>query len=402
MPQLSQGTLIGSNIVVDAFGTAVFASGVGFFVVRAVGAEPDQVLSWLSIGGLVGIGFSFVATTLTDVFGPKRILLAVQALQFVVYLGMAIPTSLYLVLALSALGAALARVVSPVRGALPPMYLSKDRLLRFKATVRTWTITSAIAGSAVAAAVGASTATFSSELIPLLNCASFAIAFALTLCLPVHQRTATPRTHKIYRPSLDVITTAALFGVLAALGSAPAYGIAILAAQNPAVPSVSVAVAPVVSFAVALLGQRLSKGRNLGVRARVVRILAISLVLELVATILLFLISRIHLAGPVVLTLVALAAALAELGAFMVALALWDAQYSMGPDSDRASVVGVFTMASSLGMAVAPALSSAFLFGSPQRALLSGGCVVGAACVLGILVSRMTSEQAGASRPVSP
>ena len=49
-------------------------------------------------------------------------------------------------------------------------------------------------------------------------------------------------------------------------GSAPAYGIAILAAQNPAVPSVSVAVAPVVSFAVALLGQRLSKGRDLGVR----------------------------------------------------------------------------------------------------------------------------------------
>jgi MFS family permease len=129
-----------------------------------------------------------------------------------------------------------------------------------------------------------------------------------------------------------------------------------------------------------------------------VRILAISLVSELVAMSLLFLISRIHLAGSGVLILVALAAALAELGAFMVALALWDAQYSMGSDSDRASVVGVFTMASSLGMAVAPILSSGFLFGSPQRALLSGGCVLGAACVLGILVSRRNSEQAGAGR----
>jgi MFS family permease len=401
MPRLSQGTLIGSNIVVDAFGTAVFASGVGFFVVRAVGAEPDQVLSWLSVGGLVGIGFSFVATTLTDVFGPKRILLAVQALQFVVYLGMAIPTSVYLVLALSALGAALGRVVSPVRGALPPMYLPKDRLLRFKATVRIWTITSAIAGSAVAAAVGTLMTATGSELIPLLNCASFAMVFALTLCLPVHQRTAMLRTHNVYRPSLDVILTAALFGVLAALGSAPAYGIAVLAAQKPGLPSASVAVAPVVSFAVALLGQRLSSGRDLGVRVQMVRILAFSLVLELAAITLLFLISHIHLAGPVVLTLVALAAAVAEFGAFMVALTLWDAQYSMGPDSDRASVVGVFTMASSLGMAVAPALSSGFLFGSPQRALLSGGCVVGAACVLGIVVSpRMDSDQAsGPARP---
>jgi ABC-type Mn2+/Zn2+ transport system permease subunit len=59
-----------------------------------------------------------------------------------------------------------------------------------------------------------------------------------------------------------------------------------------------------------------------------------------------------------------------------------------------ATVIGVFIVASSLGMAVAPALSSAFLFGSPQRALLSGGCVAGTACVLGILVSRMNSRPA--------
>jgi MFS family permease len=134
MPRLSHGTLIGSNIVVDAFGTAVFASGVGFFVVRAVGAEPTQVLSWLTVGGLVGIALSFVAATLADVFGAKPVLLAVQAVQFVIYLGIAIPSTLYLVLALAALGAALGRVVSPVRGALPPMYLARDDLLRFKAT----------------------------------------------------------------------------------------------------------------------------------------------------------------------------------------------------------------------------------------------------------------------------
>lgn len=393
MKRLGPAALIGSNIVVDAFGTAVFSAGIGFFAIRWADAEPSDVLNWLTIGGLLGIGLSLFAASLVDSIGPKPILLVVQACQFTVYFGMIIDMPVIAVLALCALGAALGRIVSPVRGALPPLYLSKERLLEFKATVKVWTVTMAIAGGAVAAILGMQKNSAALVLIPLLNCVSFIVVFMLTLGLPDRGRPEKRARFGLYLPSAQVACTALLFAVLAGLGTVPGYGVAVLAADKLGVPSAIVGIAPAVSFSVAILGQQLAKGRSFSLRTQIARIVVVSLVLESTALACLYVISANDLGAISIVSLVVASSALAETGALIVAFALWDVQYNIGNDADRGGIVGVFTMASSLGLAAAPALTSALLFRGPWFAAVAGAAVV-TTSVAGVLGARWAGRRA--------
>jgi hypothetical protein len=390
--------LIGANIVVDAFGTAVFMAGVGFFAIGSVGASPAQVLNSLAVGNFVGVGLSFLAASAVDTFGPKRVLLFVQTFQFVAYFGMLVASSVGPVLALCALGAALSRVTSPVRGALPPIYLDKARLLEFKSTVKVWTVMAVIAGGGVAAVLGLVKSETGLLAIPGINCLSFVAAFALTVLLPRRGVVTERKRLSLYRPSSEILLSALLFAFLIALGSVPESAVAVLAAHERRVPDVVVAVAPAVGFVVALGGQRLLKGRSEVIRLHSRRLLIVGLVLEGFAICILDLVTFSSLGTVGTVALIVIASALAESALLAVTYTMWDLQYSLGEDSDRGGIIGIFSAATSIGFALSPALASVFFFKGLGASVISGVLVLVVAAASAATSLRRASADRVAAR----
>lgn len=70
----------------------------------------------------------------------------------------------------------LGRLVSPLRGALPPLYLKKEELLPFKGKLRSWTLTVSLCGVGIA-----SLSSLMDTFFPLLVVVVGALCY--TLCL---------------------------------------------------------------------------------------------------------------------------------------------------------------------------------------------------------------------------
>jgi hypothetical protein len=372
------GRVILANIVTDAFGTAVFLSGVGFFTLTGSGIDASHVLTALAVGGLVGIALSYPTASLVDMWGARPILLALQAAQVAVYVTMAAAAAAHVVVAACAVGAGLGRIASPVRGALPPLYLLKGDLVEFKARVKVWTMVLALLGGAVAAAVGAAKSAEALIMIPTLNALSFAGAFVLTLRLPQPLRVskASRPWWVLYRPSKSVLSGTAFFGVLLCLGYVPESATSVLVA-GVGLPTWVVAASPALALAVALAGRRAVRG--LGDRLRDVRtpVVSAALALEVAAAAALALVVYVHdLPAAAQVALSVLAAAAAELAMIGILYLLWDIQYSVGTDHDRGGIVGVFTIGTSAGMALSPALASALYFHGSSVALFTTLVVV--------------------------
>ncbi|GGN48729.1 hypothetical protein FHR83_009330 [Actinoplanes campanulatus] len=375
MKRISPSLLIGSNVVVDAFGTATFLAGIGFFVIGSLGATPTQVLHWLTIGTFAGIGVSFFASAMVDSLGPKRVLLAVQCAQFFTYFGLLFVDSVTLVLVLCGLGAALTRVTSPVRGALPPAYLDKEQLLQFKAKVKVWVVAVTILGGGVSAAAALLDEHGALLAIPAVNCASFLAAMALTLMLPERKNTQWNRV-SFRPPSLGILLTASVFALIVGFGSAPDSAVAVLAAGKEGIPPAIVAIGAVVGFAVALAGQRVLKGRESLVRQHLGATLLVALIVEGLAAIAMAIVSFRDAPAIISLILIAVGLTLAEIALIGVTYAMWDAQYSVGDDSDRGRIIGVFSIATSVGFALSPALASALFFSHPASAITTASIII--------------------------
>jgi hypothetical protein len=372
----SPSRLIGANIVVDAFGTATFLSGIGFFAIGSVGATPTQILHWLSIGIFAGVGLSFFASAFVDAIGPKRVLLALQTAQFVTYFALLFTGSVTLVLVLCGLGAALSRITSPVRGALPPIYLDKEQLLQFKAKVKVWIVTVTILGGGVAVVSSMLDEHGALLAIPAINCASFLAVMVLTILLPEREG-ATPSKKVSFRPpSVEIFLSASVFAFLIGLGSAPESAVAVLAADKEGMPAIVVAISSIAGFAVALGGQRLLKGRDGLVRRHGRSILLTSLGCEALAVSLVGIASFRNVDAVTAVALIGLGLTLAEISLLGVTYAMWDVQYSIGDDADRGRIIGVFSIATSVGLALSPALASALFFGGVGLTLLSGSVII--------------------------
>jgi hypothetical protein len=342
------------------------------------GIDASHVLTALAVGGLVGIALSYPTASLVDMWGARPILLALQAAQVAAYVTMAVAATAHVVVAACAVGAGLGRIASPVRGALPPLYLLKGDLVEFKARVKVWTMVLALLGGAVAAAVGAAKSAEALIMIPTLNALSFAGAFVLTLRLPQPLRVskASRPWWVPYRPSKSVLSGTAYFGVLLCLGYVPESATSVLVA-GVGLPTWVVAASPALALAVALAGRRAVRGR--GDRLRDVRtpVVSAALTLEVAAAAALALVVYVHdLPAAAQVALSVLAAAAAELAMIGILYLLWDIQYSVGTDHDRGGIVGVFTIGTSAGMALSPALASALYFHGSSVALFTTLVVV--------------------------
>ena len=383
--------LIGLNIVIDGFGTASFMAGIGFFTLWWGAVDPAGLLLGMGIGGFAGIGASFIAASLTDTFGRRRLLLIVQSLQLIVYAGLLLPVSSMWIVLFCSLGTGLGRVVSPVRGALPPMYLDKNDLIGFKAKVKTWTIVATVSGGLIAAVIGSTGDGPLLLFIPGVNCVSFFIVLGLTLMLPVEAERISKVKPSLYRPSKAVLSVASLFALLFAVGSIPENVIAILAADRHGIPSSIVVASSVIGFLVAILGQYLISGREDRLRQYHSILTGASLLAGVLSIGALIVVVHVNMSPLWAVVLIVVAGFLSESALLITLYAMWDLQYSLGDDKHRGGVIGVFSVASSLGVAGSPALASALFFSDMEIALPVGLVViVGAVLLSGVRVRQIS------------
>lgn len=378
-PRASAPRLIGANIVCDAFGTAVFFAGIGFFALVWVDTTPSRVLSVLTVGGVIGVALSYAAASWADTLGARPLLVALQVGQVGIYALMATTRDDGAFLTLCSAGAAVSRIASPVRGALPPLYIAKDQIVKFKASVKVWTMVAAVVGAAVAAGLGVVGTAAALLMIPLLNAVSYAAALLLTISLSSARPSAGrgSRRFGLYRPSAAVTSGAAAFLVLFALGYVPETAVSVLAAHDADIPDWVVGATPALALLAALTGQRLLRGRADQLGERTLSIASAAVVAEAASICLLGVVA--HGPGrpaPVTVLFVVLGSALAEVALLGVLYLLWDVQYSIGDDADRGGVIGVFTAGTSIGTTVSPTLAACLYFQSGTVAVISSAALI--------------------------
>lgn len=378
----STPTVIATNVVADAFGTAVFTAGIGFFVLSSSDFSAGTILRFLSVGAFIGVGVSYFTGPLLDKYGPRALMLKVQPLQAACYLVLPFVSDSLLLLFLCAGGAALSRLLSPARGALPPMYLGAQDLVAFKARVKIWTVAAAISGAALSAVLVGAHSRRLLYAVPAINGASFVVAASCTFCLPSMDGSRGVPTG-LYKPSSTIMAAGLTLAILLALADVPETAVPLLTASYGTFPTFLVVVTPASSFIAALAGQVLVKGRrsvfgrNLGAFVVVITVAVVAAVGCLLVA------PDFRNNSTLVIISVVLSAVLGGGSGVFVSYLIWDSQYSLGPDQRRGSVVAIFVTATSVALAGSPALASAILFQGNAVALIVSTALLACLCVSG-------------------
>lgn len=355
------------NIVADAYGTSLFNAGLGFYVTQALHSSAVAGLMSASVGGLIGIVAGYPLAALSDRWGVRRVLSALQVVQALVLLPLVLTSNQALGLAAIAATFGLGRAVSPVRGALPPAYINRSGLLPFKAGVRTATLIAVLTGTMSAAAIAATGSERILVLVPIANIASFLAALAFTrildpLPVPKATRPWWGSLGPVHLGRRGAFYLCAFFVVYMTSGVADAT-MPFAVAQRGSGLGWLIGAASAIGVLVALAGQvavkRLSSltAEQMGSARAVLgcgfMLLVVGVSLSALA---------VNTAGSTAwfIGLIILATVVSEVGVVVTSLVLWDVQYRIGPDDRRGAVVGMFSLSTSLGMAVSPALASRF------------------------------------------
>lgn len=362
--------LIRWNIVVDAFGSAVFGAGLAFYLGRMVLIPDGAALFTIGLGTIVGLVLIIPFGAISDYVEEKRLLLWLQAAQLLSALCVMVFVSKELVYAGLCVLFLLSRGVSSVRGSIPTSYVEKRALIEFKAVVRTHTLIAAAVGAFVASTVAMVSHGAGLLVIPALNAVSFAAALCLTWLLPASEK----RNH-MKTPSLKGIFQIGSSGVIAVVAAFIVYTL------NATMSNVSpflvkglgskyawiLTASTVVGIVAALLFQKVLRADGpLGSWLRA-QIKAINPAFSL--SFIMAFVGMLVMCGVVLFDassgwksagLIAIAL-LSEVSLVFGSSAVWEAQYSLGDDSRRGAMVGIFTFAGSLGMAAGPMIGAALL-----------------------------------------
>lgn len=149
---LSPATAIRINVLVDAYVTSFLAASVGYLTVQS-GLEGQGVLHAVGMGIVVGTILSLPLARLGDIVGETKVLSGVQFSQVAAYVVLGIVPGYIPVLGALVGIFMLGRLVSPLRGALPPRFLQKDELVSFKVALRTSTLTVVLLGTGTVSCV---------------------------------------------------------------------------------------------------------------------------------------------------------------------------------------------------------------------------------------------------------
>lgn len=351
------------NIIADAFGSAVFGAGLGYVTVNLLEVEPALVLGASVCGGFLGIAVSYPVAALTDRWGVRRVLLVLQIAQTIALFPLLFPWGKEL--ALLAIGATvgLGRVVSPVRGALPPKYLDKGSLLEFKTTTRCAVLIAALAGAGVASLIASLGPPQALIFLPLLNALSFLVALRFTFRLPRQQELVSTTR---WLGTMDLVNIGSaggaylvIFTLVYLLAGIVDAALPFALAQRGVSFGWLIAVANLIGIGISLAAQRVVKRRQgSSVNTRPL-VLGLGAILLFCAGVLACVYVTVALSDAEFIGLILGSVVLTEIGTVLIYLVLWDVQYSVGPDDRRGAVVGMFGVACSLGMVASSGVAAA-------------------------------------------
>ncbi|QPK78970.1 hypothetical protein G7Y31_10745 [Corynebacterium lizhenjunii] len=183
--------LIAVIVVVDAFATSLFVGSIGFLIGDSPALDASTAMRVVGISALAGVFASVLLARLADRVSIVKTLRLIQALQVLgyVYLGFAhgllgvgdfsVPGSSLPIALIFFLG----RLVSPLRGALPPALMAKDELLGFKSKLRTATLSAVFLG-ALAVGVLVALPVNVSIALAVVGVAAYGMCSVFTVALP--------------------------------------------------------------------------------------------------------------------------------------------------------------------------------------------------------------------------
>ncbi|AKK08365.1 MFS transporter [Corynebacterium testudinoris] len=352
--------LIALNVLSDALATSFLAASIGFLVLDRSTVHPGLSMSLVGAFLFLGIVLSFPVGALGDRWGTRRVLMAVQVVQVAVYLAMFFSSGYTFVIVLAA-AFGLGRVVSPLRGALPPRYIDKQELIGFKSRLRTWTLTVALLGSALVPIV----LRFETRLylaVAFVGMVAYLACYSATYLLRGEGASGQPGEHRARVPmglqAGDWGIWWLLVGGFLIVGIAGALLPFVVAGFGPGYAWLlfaSSVLGIVVNDAVRRLISRVTSPD--GRVAYPLKLIAVAYLTGIGSVgFFLFLLTS-SVAPAVILLGFLVGSLLGTVGEVLNVVVAWDVQYSVGNESRRTSIVALFSLTSSLGGSVGQLVS---------------------------------------------
>lgn len=348
--------LISVNVLSDAFITSLFSAGIGFFVLTLPQLTVLEATRAVGIGIFGGTILSLALGRISDITSPTTILSIVQFLQITSYGLLPFVWNNH-VLTLVILGTIffLGRLVSPLRGALPPFYLEKHELLPFKGKLRSWTLSVSLCGVGIA-----SLASLMDRFFPVLIVAVGTLCY--TLCLsatfklqPAHFPRKRPKEQPFNFSVLNQHEIQSWLWLLLCFSV-----IAISSALFPYIVANFDPKASWLLFASSLLGITVNivfqrYFLQLPAFKRLLRRRMVFALCLLIATLSLFFVAASasqHFSYWLFCGVLLFSMLFTQIAQTLAAIVGWDVQYSAGEDSNRSLIVSIFALSSSLGVSV--------------------------------------------------
>ncbi|QNQ90993.1 MFS transporter [Corynebacterium poyangense] len=354
-------TLIQSNVLVDAFVTSLLTAGIGYLIAEVSVVSASQAMMGVGTGVAIGALASLAMGKAADHWGIRKLLSLVQIFQAGSYVLLAVASQELHVLAVLTFIFFLGRLVSPLRGALPPRYLPKDQLIQFKTQLRTFTL-SVVLGGGLAVPLTLKLGWGMKSTIVVIGAVGYLLCFLFTRALPHSENhDSHPQlTHSFWRTLAprEWGMWALLLVAFSVIASAPTMVPYVLAKAGEDL-SWLLFISSLIGIAINIVVQRLLRDEEVTLtRTRDLRRIAMSMILGL-CSVLLLVVAQSFFAGVwSFIVLMILVFSIAHLSQTIVTIVAWNIQYTAGEEKDRALIIAVFSLTSSVGNGCAQFIGS--------------------------------------------
>ncbi|MBP3088388.1 hypothetical protein EML15_04405 [Corynebacterium sp. sy017] len=362
--------LIGANVLADAFATAFFSAGIGYVIVEVGIINFSQAMNAIGLGLLAGSFSSLILGRVADQVGTRKLLSIVQVLQISTYLIFGYSTSQSTLIISIVTIFFLGRLVSPLRGALPPRFMDRATIIVYKTRLRTLTLITILCADGAVSAVTIMNWRIKVFAVAIgMGC--YLLCLLSTTALSWCSELPRQRTPQWFGVRTDAVLARSEWGMWVYLlftFSVVAIGVALIpfvvahaGKQVSWLLLASSVIGIVINFAVhrgILKNGQLDRGLDRRLRNSLILVVSI-----LLASMAIALLMVLHLAQAVLVfvLLMLVVFVLAHCGQTLATVVAWDIQYSAGNEKDRAYIVALFSLTSSLGAGAAQFLAS-YLF----------------------------------------
>lgn len=350
--RIAPESLIQANVLADAFSTAFLSAGIGYLTVEAGMASTSQTMSSIGIGIALGAAASILVGRAADRFGSRELLSVVQIIQIIAYASLYFSTHPLWLLSSIVMIFFLGRLVSPLRGALPPRYISKDDIIPFKTRLRTLTLATVVCGG-LSVAVVANIHWTIKLCAAVLGGLCYMACFISTKMLASYPVIDIPKQEELKSNSVLSPSEWRAWLYLLAAFSFVAIGSAMIPfvlARIGNHVSWLLFISSLIGISVNLLVQKIGQRQeDKMLFSSKYTTLLVGFACGLIGLALILISILWQLSTPVFIAVMLLVFIATNFGQTLTTIVAWDVQYNVGREENRAYIIAIFSLTSSLG-----------------------------------------------------